>query len=371
MLSSILLALAPFACFSPDSLASQQSRPPATASADYTIHEWGTFTTVSDDEGQPMPWRPLLSRSDLPPFVYEIQEQSKSRTVGLVRMETPVIYFYADRPLTVSVSVAFPQGQFTEWYPNAEVNVWGPHVLSWKDVQVGASGSPPVSEVKSHYLPAREVDSALLGVGTERERFLFYRGVASFEPARSFRLDGERVVSDSPGTYLVFRNEGGRTGFTLVRGQSSVTLPTTDGGDVREALYELLTGAGLYADEARAMIASWEGDWFEPGLRVFWLYDGAETDEVLPLTLSPAPRERTRVLVGRTELIPPAFRQQALAMARQQTDRESLRQALEARFGRFAQPVARLAAESGQPGSEALRSMLIIDIDPTATRVVD
>ncbi len=34
-------------------------------------------------------------------------------------METPAIYFYAKEPRTVGVSVQFPRGLITEWYPQA------------------------------------------------------------------------------------------------------------------------------------------------------------------------------------------------------------------------------------------------------------
>ena len=33
--------------------------------------------------------------------------------------ETPVIYFYTPRPMSVRVGVGFPQGIWTQWYPQA------------------------------------------------------------------------------------------------------------------------------------------------------------------------------------------------------------------------------------------------------------
>src|SRR5262249_40723637 len=39
--------------------------------------------------------------------------------VTLQRMETPVIYFYSDEKQTVDVSVDFPKGLITEWFPQA------------------------------------------------------------------------------------------------------------------------------------------------------------------------------------------------------------------------------------------------------------
>ena len=36
-------------------------------------------------------------------------------------METPVLYFYPDRAMNVSVRVDFPHGRITEWYPSAQM----------------------------------------------------------------------------------------------------------------------------------------------------------------------------------------------------------------------------------------------------------
>ena len=39
---------------------------------------------------------------------------------GTIRMETPVLYFYSPRDVTVSARVAFSRGLITEWYPHAD-----------------------------------------------------------------------------------------------------------------------------------------------------------------------------------------------------------------------------------------------------------
>src|SRR2546422_7895498 len=90
----------------------------AKASKDSLIvHEWGTFTSIAGKDGVAVDWRPLNGSSDLPGFVYDTsglatgtglrsgQRCIKCNMEALVRMETPVIYFYADRETTVSVRV--------------------------------------------------------------------------------------------------------------------------------------------------------------------------------------------------------------------------------------------------------------------------
>lgn len=93
------------------------------------VHEWGTFTSVAGRDGSAVDWRPLLAPDDLPTFVYGMGgNRGPQRRVpfvkldlrGLVRMETPVLYFYADEPTEVSAKVLFPRGFLTEWYPAAK-----------------------------------------------------------------------------------------------------------------------------------------------------------------------------------------------------------------------------------------------------------
>jgi hypothetical protein len=101
-----------------------------TEEATLVVHEWGTFSTVVGADGVPLAWRPLSGPPDLPGFVHARREAGqrfagagrlKGRTAALVRMETPVVYFYADRDLDlpVDVEVTFPGGLVTEWYPRA------------------------------------------------------------------------------------------------------------------------------------------------------------------------------------------------------------------------------------------------------------
>src|SRR5882757_27170 len=72
-----------------------------------TVHEWGTFTSVADPDGKSVAWVPLQGTPDLPCFVHR-RGPGKYGTQGLVRMETPVDYFYTTAPTKVSVHVDFP-----------------------------------------------------------------------------------------------------------------------------------------------------------------------------------------------------------------------------------------------------------------------
>src|SRR5258706_2147372 len=114
--------------------------------ADFVAHEWGTFTSVQGADGVQLEWNPLIT-TELPKFVYDRGRRSgnprlqrysdyasKSAMVALQRMETPVIYFYSGRERTVDVTVKFPDGVVTEWFPQASKS--DPHLMRWDSVRL-------------------------------------------------------------------------------------------------------------------------------------------------------------------------------------------------------------------------------------------
>lgn len=296
-----------------------------------TVHEWGTFTSVAGREGGAVEWRPLDGPSDLPSFVYTSAGLSNYRGLrhgnpntklsmeALVRMETPVLYFYTDRETQVSVRVDFPQGKITEWYPQARsVN---DRQLDWGQVKIlpGAQLTFPGGWKDNHYYKARATDAAPVRVcgkrGEQAEKFLFYRGVASFPVPLSVKLDGDRITVKNNGQrkiarLIIFENRGGKTGFRVHQGletEAALERPAMGGtiDQLCEELRSVLTTEGLYEREAQAMIDTWRDSWFEEGLRVFYTFPRESTDEVLPLRIEPAPAKLVRVMVGRAEIITP------------------------------------------------------------------
>ncbi len=97
---------------------------PAEVANRFVVHEWGTFTSFSGSDGVPVGFQP--NNSDLPSFIYYQEgaansKESRLSRGGTVSMETPVLYCYSDRPLRASITVDFPKGWITEWYPFASV----------------------------------------------------------------------------------------------------------------------------------------------------------------------------------------------------------------------------------------------------------
>ena len=197
----------------------------------FVVHEWGTNTIVVGSDGSLQ--RGLHhEEEDLPAFVMDRVKATKLGAPVEVKMETPVTYFYSPTPMTANVSVQFPRGVLTQWYPrvrsfypllapsadhqgvatpfgNAKDPALDPSfvfssstcaakygqaqngLLDWGSVSIGARGaamkleSAPLDKYTWSF--ARDVDSNPLqvtttdanGTLTQDEKFLFYRGLGN------------------------------------------------------------------------------------------------------------------------------------------------------------------------------------------------
>jgi hypothetical protein len=318
--------------------------------APLVTHEWGTFTSVAREDGTAVEWAPLLGPGDLPCFVTRGQEFRKWSARGLVRMETPVLYFYTQRPTTLSVHVDFPQGIISEWYPNptppeGQVGWNSTKSIEWKQVRVtpGPDLDYPVTEGPSHYYAARNTDSAPLRIGNQQEKMIFYRGLGDFAPPLRARYENDtaleiRNAGNEPIPFVIaFENQNGRIGYRIAENVTgSVTLDapelTQDLDTIRQDLAARLTRLGLYPKEALAMVDTWADSWFTEGARVFYIVPRAMVDSLLPLTIVPAPTEVQRVFVGRLEVLSP-WTKDSIEHALRAGDDQTL-----SGFGRFLEP---------------------------------
>jgi len=380
----------------------------------FTVHEWGTFTSVQGGDGQLQPWRPLQS-SELPAFVHDwgkpginvlprfLSPGGKTGLVTLQRMETPVIYFYSDDAMTAEVSVGFPKGILTEWYPRP--NQIGPAELTriglptnlppvdaaasltdsrvtWRDLtlvppsKADWSDRLPVDEHGRNYFAARETGSDFVQTGpvngtNETEKFLFYRGAGSFATPFQVTMAGNRFALSNTGMeplkhLLLVRVKDGYGEFaplgSLAPGQTNwqagwdgvaqdgwkryplVKFQEAIGAHMASAL----ESEGLYKKEARAMVNTWRDSWFtEAGTRVLYVLPRAWTDGILPMTLTPEPSQLVRVMVGRAEIITPEVQDQLLAVLTRATNgdpaaRQQAGQTIK-QLGRYAMPALTLA----------------------------
>lgn len=356
----------------------------ALTAENYQVHEWGTMTQVAGSDGTPLQWyQPSSDLAGLPPFVGPNPFQTKRQAGTLLRMETPVLYFYPQVPMKATVGVTMESGRITEWFPfpaafpsvfTAEagepVNLSAP--VEWRfellppDDKVALAQIPPVPRGRGdHYAHAREVPAAWIvrsthpTGSTQADKFIFYRGAADLRvpllvtapsdtELRLFNTYSEPIK----GAFML-RVENNHASWRKldplpVAPKDSPALaierPTTSVDEAAQSLAEAvkqeLTTAGLSPAEAAAMVATWNEAWFkEPGTRVLALLPENWVNTVLPLKLSPVPTKVKRVFVARMEVFTPS-QEKALAALLDQAVTERATPALTAAFhklqlGRF------------------------------------
>jgi hypothetical protein len=334
----------------------------------FRVHEWGTNTIVVSPKGAML--RGLQhEEEDLPSFVYDRRRDEIAQDPIQVKMETPVTYFYSDQPLSARVSVSFPKGVLTQWYPSVQtffppvlkgkgdpaLDVKFPYstpecrtelsrvqngLLDWGAIEVlprtAKAALQEAALTKFTWSHARDVEANSIRVkngaqGSQDERFLFYRGLGNFpidlkvaaQPTADGSDGGLVLTNLDPankvGAVFVLRVENDKAAFVVkpagIAPKASLTEsapPATQTLDVysqalAKAMVVELDKAGLYHDESVAMVKTWARQWFRtPGVRVLYLAPQAWTDAQIPLAVEPQPLEQVRVMVIRVEAITPS-----------------------------------------------------------------
>jgi len=323
-------------------------------------HEWGTFTSIAGESGQAVDWLPLNNPSDLPSFVEHFRGSGfKVGVSGKIRMETPVLYFYSTHDATIDVSVSFFHGLITEWYPRATQIEPSASVknaalfqhesngsISWKSVHVQPDAERTFlhESEPSHYYAARSTNASPLRIATEhgeqQEQFLFYRGVSLASPPLSAlvlpngQIEAMNQSSDEIPELILFERRGEKVGYRELKSlrEGALLNPPVLDASLDSLLLHLeaaLVLAGLYSEEAHAMLESWKDSWFEEGARLIYIVPHSFVERILPLTIDPKPAAIHRVFVGRMELVTPTT-QKAIETAAVSHDQTTLE-----KYGRF------------------------------------
>lgn len=327
-------------------------------------------TTLSgintDDEPVPnfvhhMAYLLVLGPGEVPPAFF--QGAPHCHPDVTMRLETPVIYFHppSDAPpgQKLSVHVEFKGGWLSEFYPSAEADAPGlsnkrmslgtvfSHLdpdsvssLDWNDLEIAGNWSWPQTDWHVWTAPRQVRSASVHTTNGESEHFLFYRGVAHIKAPLKIvthagnlefysQLDGALAGKQPLAIkqfWLVDIHADGKVAFRTIPGvkldaDSSKVLANAGSefkrGDYRTAnleslrasLHQALVENGLYADEADALLNTWEWSYFKSsGKRVFFIVPPAWTDHYLPLKIS-VPADLKRVMVGRIELVTQEQRQ--------------------------------------------------------------
>ena len=323
------------------------------------VHEWGTFTSLQDEAGRTLSGI-NTDEEPLPDFVHDLNWSpglvSRGKAAPLhypditMRLETPVIYFHglpSVPPLTVNVSVSFRGGWLTQFYPDArwsapgafhQLNARTIGTLAWPQLKISGDANGPDTTARAWTAPRAVRATSVTATNGECERYLFYRGVGHLNaPLRVARPDGslslQSQLDPSVADRLVIQNlwlvesraDGGFAFRVLkpltITADSRATMASTPANfrppdfnatnlaELRQLMRGAIVKEGLYADEAEALLNTWDASYFRSaGLRLFFLVPRAWTDHYLPLDFS-APAELTRLMVGRIELVTPEQRQ--------------------------------------------------------------
>jgi hypothetical protein len=391
-----------------------------TASADFKVHEWGTFTSLVGSNGVTQDG---MYHEDevLPDFVHGFGETRQIQipdnegrfgcppdepkcfprhflrgNVVTQKMETPVVYFYSDTPRNVRLEVDFPQGVLSQTYPAPVVNLpnreSAPILANGKAIfelevltSLADPAIPPV-ENGNIYGHARNVASNVVQSGTEKEKFVFYRGLGRFQPKiqitsqnGSLRIAQCAGCPRVPGLFLVHADESGRSAFRALGSlnyshfgvEKSVSAeeinrlknatPHYAPGENLQArghLLKSLMNAGLFQDEATAMIDTWEHGYLGvPGLRLLYILPESEVEGILPLRVTPQPDSLRRAFVGRIEILLDTEEKQLVAQILRTGDLFEPKS-----LGRFAEPILKRLLEVYASGATGTPSKGPLDL---------
>jgi hypothetical protein len=314
-----------------------------------TVHEWGTFTCLHDADGEAIGGL-NTDEETLPAFVHEMMpglmvdqpwkhdRQSKAAPVTrahpsvTMRLETPVVYFYLPQGVkqrVLDMEVRFNGGWLSQFYPKALIEAPGAvdaralsyqssSKLLWKGLKIGGKMNGIATDSPLWLSPRVAASDSVENREGERERYVFYRGLGQLNsPLRIHRengflathwdRDGVNDPSKSPPIWLLDVKADRRCAFRRWNNRTSAFFSPGAYGTghlsrLRAEMESELVREGLYPDEAKAMLKTWELSYFRsPGTRVFYLVPPEWVEERLPLKLS-FPAAVTRVMVGRIEL---------------------------------------------------------------------
>ena len=306
----------------------------------YELHEWGVFTVPRNAA-----WANLDMKAEwasLPKGFYGQLPGKELPYRGPVKK--PVIYFHAEKPMKLSLTIRFADGLPTVWWPAAEAPVFdgraqepekSKQLCFWpalieRDKPGGrgpASENPRKLEVPAgHWVEIlRQVKASDVfcagswgrgGESWDTERFIYYDGLMKPPAAPTADRQGAFVTLDVPGAevwqdLMLIERSGKQVRVAAEWGGWKEALADGAGRHLRiemkdadeaglqaisKELAERLVKAGLNPDEAEALVKIWKEGLFDAdGLTVFHRVPQETYDKWLPLEAKPPPKRIVRV----------------------------------------------------------------------------
>jgi len=311
------------------------------------VHEWGSFMYVQGSDNVVIDGL-REDQSDLPEWVY-VWTQMPLRESSVIRLK-PIVYFYTQEPMTVSVKVRSPSGMLTQWWP--QVTSFRPlrrvedkparkvnngH-LFWEDILLDPGRSAVYKDAPqdSWWPIARDTDSVPLVVNGQVEKFLFYRGIGREKHIVNVVVADEKATlsntseSDVQDLYVINVVNGKAVHKEIERlvAGTSITCDVAVGNEAKNVTQlaprtrahwqESLEEVGLFPKEAYGMTSIWADEYLErEGLRVLYLQPAPLVDKELPLSINPKPVDTVRCIAVRIECLSKEQEERIVGLVRQ------------------------------------------------------
>lgn len=312
------------------------------------------------------------------------------------KMETPVVYFYSDIAQKINFDVSFPGGIISQSYPAPLRSA--PEAIPGVELKNGFAhyevnilkdtvAKPPFVAPSNIYSHARNVASDLIQSDNETEKFIFYRGLGEFKTklqgtshAGNLHLMNSGVDA-IPQAFLIYtddQNHGSLIELGKINSKAGLSVSSATIQNLKSTkrsqseflkmargeLIQALTNAGLFFDEAKAMVDTWENGYFKTrGLRVLYILGRHEVESILPVKINPHPEQLSRVFVGRIEILLDSDEEQLLSEILKKGRGFDV-----ARLGRLAQPIL-LRIQEVAKNKGLLSADLSLIIDDLVSRI--
>ncbi|MFT5239246.1 MAG: hypothetical protein ACI9OU_000737 [Candidatus Promineifilaceae bacterium] len=311
------------------------------------VHEWGASRFLQNADNKLIESAPEKN-DDLPSWVRQWSViPLAGHTELLVR---PIICFYAERPVTLTVSLVSRTGILTQWWPDVtnvapprpppgDLPVWrGGGRLSWLNTLINPFSDQELlaAPENSTWSAARDADAAVVTVNGSSEKFLYYGGVLRGLPLVNVDVADGAVKLKNTATYDIaslwvvsIRNGHMRHHVLSPMGAAETALldvAVTDSDPLVSsaaplmafALREALEEAGLFPREAETLEGLWHEELFATdGLRIIYMRPRKRVDATVQLAISPAMPSLVRAFFTTIECMSPMGGQDVLGYIEQ------------------------------------------------------